>query len=59
MLPTQGNTFQRGRAAGGSTVILLDDDNSVKGSTKSDTIVLWQSGGNGATMLTVRNLPKL
>lgn len=56
MLPTQGNSFAKGRAAGGPTVTLLDDDNSVKGSTKSDTLVLWQDGGRGAVMVTVRNV---
>lgn len=56
MLPTQGNLFARGRAAGGPNVTLLDDNNSVKGSTKSDTLVLWQDKGRGAVMATVRNL---
>jgi hypothetical protein len=57
MLPTEGNTFQKGRAAAGSVVTMLNDDNAAKGSTPSDTLVLWQDGGKGAVMATLRNLP--
>ena len=57
MLPTQGNNFAKGRVAAGSVQTLLSDDGSVKGSTRSDTIALWQDGGHGAVMATVRNLP--
>jgi hypothetical protein len=57
MLPTQGAVCTKGRAAGGPVVTLTDDDGSSKGSTRSDTVALWQDGGRGAVMLTMRNLP--
>lgn len=56
MLPSQGNLLDKGRACGGPTVTLLSDDGSKKGSTKSDSLVLWDSDGRAALMLTVRNL---
>jgi len=57
MLPTQGNVCTKGRAAGGPVVTLTADDGSSKGSTRSDTLALWQDGGRGAVMLTMRDLP--
>lgn len=57
MLPTQANIFTKGRAAGGPVVTLTDDDGSVKGSTRSDTLCLWEDAGHGAVMAVLRNLP--
>ena len=57
MLPTEGNLMDQGYVAAGSVTTLLDNDNSVKGSTRSDTLAMWDSDGNAAVLCTLRNLP--
>lgn len=57
MIPTQGDLCDMGAAAAGQVVTLLDNDNSEKSSTRSDTLAMWDSDGGAAVSATVRNLP--
>jgi len=56
MYPTAGNILDKGRVCGGQDVTLTADDGSANGNTRSDSTVMWNSGGKAAVMLTVRNL---
>lgn len=51
MVPTEGNNFPNGRAAGGPMVSLVSDNDANTGNTKSDTLLLWSGTSPGPAFM--------